>query len=64
MPCSIRDHYENFKNSILPSNAIPENKEAAEIMDDKEYYEALKKYGEELKTFTAKIWDEEYIKFN
>ncbi len=64
MPCSIRDHYENFKKSILPSNAIPENKEAAEIMDDKEYYKALKKYDEELKTFTAKIWDEEYIKFN
>ena len=64
MPCSIRDHYENFKKSILPSNATPENKEAADIMNDKEYYAALKKYDDELKTFTAKIWDEEYIKFN
>ena len=64
MPCSIRDHYENFKKSILPSNATPENEEAADIMDDKEYYAALKKYDDELKTFTAKIWDEEYIKFN
>ncbi|RLD63870.1 MAG: radical SAM protein [Bacteroidetes bacterium] len=64
MPCSIRDHYENFKKSILPSNARPENKEAADIMNDKEYYEALKKYDDELKTFTSKIWDDEYIKFN
>ncbi len=64
MPCSIRDHYENFKKSILTSNAKPENKEAAEIMNDKEYYEALKKYDDELKTFTYKIWDDEYIKFN
>jgi MoaA/NifB/PqqE/SkfB family radical SAM enzyme len=63
MPCSIRDHYETFRKSILPEGIKAENKEAEEILNDKEYFEVLKKYDEELEKLTKDIWDKEYLAY-
>lgn len=61
MPCSIRDHYDNFRKNILSKSAIGENIEAEEILHSSEYYEFMKKYDKELKLLTDKIWEKEYL---
>ena len=61
MPCSVRDHYEIFRKSILPREAKPEDENAKEALDSNEYFEILKDYDEELQGLTEKIWKNEYL---
>ena len=61
MPCSIRDHYEIFRNSVLPNDAKPEDDKAREALESDEYFEVMKKYDRELKGLTEKIWETEYL---
>ncbi len=61
MPCSIRDHYEIFRNSVLPKDAKPEDKNAKEALESVEYFETLKNYDEKLQGLTEKIWENEYL---
>ncbi len=61
MPCSIRDHYEIFRNSILTKDARPEDEKAREALESDEYFEVLKKFDEELEVLTEKIWKTEYL---
>ena len=61
MPCSIRDHYEIFRNSILPKEAKPEDKNAKEALESDDYFEVLKNYDEKLQDLTEKIWENEYL---
>lgn len=61
MPCSIRDHYEIFRNSILPKDAKPEDQKAKEALESGEYFEVLKNYDEDLQGLTEKIWEDEYL---
>ncbi len=61
MPCSFRDHYENFRKVIMPAGAKPSDKQALEAMQSKEYYEILKNYDDELERLTEKIWVQEYL---
>jgi len=62
MPCSIRDHYANFRKNILPDHAKGETKEADESLKDPNYYKTLVKYDEKLEELTEDIWEKEYIK--
>jgi len=61
MPCSIRDHYEIFRNSVLPKEAKPEDENAKEALESYEYFEVLKNYDEELQSLTEKVWKNEYL---
>jgi len=61
MPCSIRDHYEIFRNQILPANAKPEDEKAREALESPEYFQLLKNYDDQLQRLTQKIWEEEYL---
>ena len=61
MPCSIRDHYEIFRKSVLPKTAKPEDKNAKEALESDEYFEVLKNYDEELHGLTENIWENEYL---
>lgn len=61
MPCSIRDHYEIFRNSVLTKGAKPEDKKAKEALESNEYFEVLKNYDEQLQGLTEKIWETEYL---
>jgi MoaA/NifB/PqqE/SkfB family radical SAM enzyme len=61
MPCSIRDHYEIFRNSVLPKQAKPEDENAREALESEEYFEVLKNYDEELQNLTEKVWQNEYL---
>ena len=61
MPCSIRDHYEMFKDSILSEDAKPEDEKAKEALESNEYFEILRDYDEELQRLTERIWEAEYM---
>jgi len=61
MPCSIRDHYNNFRENILTKDAKPENKEAAEALESKEYRETLEKFDSDLEELSEPVWKEEYF---
>ncbi|MHC4677521.1 MAG: radical SAM protein [Planctomycetota bacterium] len=61
MPCSIRDHYEFFRNAVLPKEAKPEDENAREALESDDYFEALKDYDQELQGLTEKIWRNEYL---
>ncbi|HUW19805.1 MAG TPA: radical SAM/SPASM domain-containing protein [Sedimentisphaerales bacterium] len=61
MPCSIRDHYEIFRYSVMPTDVKPEDEKAKEALESDEYMEMLKKYDQELKRLTEEIWETEYL---
>jgi len=61
MPCSIRDHYEIFRNSVLPKDAKPEDQKAKEALESNEYFEVLRNYDDQLQSLTEKIWEDEYL---
>lgn len=61
MPCSIRDHYENFYHNILTEDARGESEEAEESRNDNEYYRRLVEYDEKLEELTKDIWENEYM---
>lgn len=61
MPCSIRDHFENFKSNILSDNAKPENEEALQMLKDPEIEKALLHMEDELRLLTEEIWEEEFL---
>ncbi len=62
MPCSIRDHYANFRKNILPDHAKGESQEAEESLKDEDYYKTLVEYDNKLERLTEKLWDRKYMK--
>ncbi|MFP4019484.1 MAG: radical SAM/SPASM domain-containing protein [Bacteroidales bacterium] len=64
MPCSIRDHYANFRKNILTENAKGESKEAEEALKDDNYYKKLVEYDNKLEDLTEDLWEEKYLKTN
>jgi hypothetical protein len=48
MPCSIRDHYRNFRENIFTEVSKPENRQAAEALVDESYYQLMDEYDSEL----------------
>ncbi len=61
MPCSIKDHFDNFKENILTDDAIGENPDANAMRSDPEFAEVLRKYDEELEKLTRVVFEEEYL---
>jgi MoaA/NifB/PqqE/SkfB family radical SAM enzyme len=61
MPCSIRDHYEIFRRSVLPSNVKPEDDKAKEALESDEYFEVMRNYDMQLENLTKRIWQSEYL---
>jgi hypothetical protein len=61
MPCSIRDHYDIFRNTVLTKQAKPENEKAKEALESDDYFAVLKSYDEQLQRLTEKIWQNEYL---
>lgn len=62
MPCSIKDHYQNFMKNILTKDAKPENEEAKQMIEDAKIKKALTDFEKELEMLTTNIWEEEYLK--
>jgi len=62
MPCSIRDHYENFKKNIVTPDVKGEDEEADAILSNPEYEKMMKEFDEELKQLTEDIFRNKYLK--
>lgn len=62
MPCSIRDHYENFKYNILTPDVKGEDEEAEAVLADPHYEAMMKEFDDELNSLTEKIFEEQYLK--
>jgi len=61
MPCSIRDHWSNFKNNILNENIKPQDECARQVLNSKEYTKVLEKFNKELEELTEPIWEKEFL---
>jgi MoaA/NifB/PqqE/SkfB family radical SAM enzyme len=61
MPCSIRDHFEDFKCNIMCPEAKPENEQAEQMVMDPDIEEALIRLEKDLEQLSDKIWQEEYL---
>ncbi|MEN8204219.1 MAG: radical SAM protein [Bacteroidota bacterium] len=61
MPCSIRDHFKNFKCHILSPGALPENEQAAQMMQDPAVEETLIRFEKDLDRLSRSIWEEEFL---
>ena len=62
MPCSIRDHYENFRENILTPETKGEDVVSEEILTDKSYYNRMQEYDKDLTDLSSEIWKYEYLK--
>ena len=62
MPCSIRDHYKNFKYNILTPDVKGEDEEAEAVLHDPEYEKMLIEFDEKLQRLTEGIFHEKYLK--
>jgi len=62
MPCSIRDHYDNFRKNILKNETKGEDKEAEAILNDESYYRRMIEYDKKFHQLTDDIWKKEYLK--
>ena len=60
MPCSIKDHYKNFREAILSKDVKSEDALAEEARNSDEYFQKLIEYDEELRKLTQPIWEKEY----
>ncbi len=61
MPCSIRDHFENFSANILTKKSKPEDTYAAHAMKSKEYKKILMDFDKEVEEATLPIWKKEFL---
>jgi MoaA/NifB/PqqE/SkfB family radical SAM enzyme len=62
MPCSIRDHYDNFRKNILKNDAKGEDNDAEAILSDESYYHLMNEYDKKFHQLTDDIWKKEYLK--
>ena len=61
MPCSIRDHYKNWKENILTPDAKPENQAAADALHSKAYEKVLENFDKKLEKITTPMWKKKYL---
>lgn len=64
LPCSIRDHYRNFRENILTVSSKPEDEYAEIALKDKDYYEKLANYESDLKKEFDPIWENQFKNIN
>jgi MoaA/NifB/PqqE/SkfB family radical SAM enzyme len=61
MPCSIRDHYRNFRENIFTEESKPENLQAEEALIDESYYQQMEDYDLELEELSRREIKAEHI---
>lgn len=62
MPCSIRDHYANFRQNILTPDAKGEDEEAEAVLHDPGYEKMLNDFDDRLQDLTTPLFREKYAK--
>ncbi len=61
MPCSIRDHWKNFRENILSETTKPEDIFAKRALESREYNETLEEFDKKLSELTEPIWKKEFL---
>lgn len=61
MPCSIRDHFEDFKCHIMSPDAKSENQQAEQLLNDPDIEQTLIRLEKDLQQLSKTIWQEEYL---
>ncbi len=61
-PCIIRDHHADMRKIIEDMKAAPLDQYAAEALKDKDYYEGMVKFDEELIEVSNPYWNAGYLK--
>ena len=61
-PCFIRDHHDVFRQIINKDEPDPENPPAKEALLDKDYMQGMIEYGKAYQDYSARVWDEHYLK--
>lgn len=61
MPCSIRDHYNNFVNNIVTPDTKGEDFTAQLALQDEEYRKIMTEYDEELERLSSAIFEEKFL---
>ena len=60
-PCPYRDHYEVIFDLIQETRPEPQDKAAAEALQDEEYRKGLIGYGNQFATVADPFWEKEYL---
>jgi len=58
MPCSIRDHYAEFRENVMDPNVQPENEPARQAIEDPDYYRRLTEFDTQLSSIMTPLWEE------
>ncbi len=61
MPCSIRDHWKNFRENIISKTTKPQDEFAKQALESEEYNKTLEEFDKELSEKTEPIWRKEYL---
>ena len=61
MPCSIRDHWSNFRKNILTEESKPADLSAREALNSPQFAETLKKFDRELEELSVPLWKTEFL---
>ncbi|OPX32376.1 MAG: hypothetical protein B1H40_02615 [Candidatus Latescibacteria bacterium 4484_181] len=64
VPCIIRDHHRIARQIVERFGARPADKAAEEALRDREYYQGLTAYGEEVARLCDPIWEKQYLRAN
>ncbi len=62
IPCAIKDHYDVMEKILNKYHPKPIDEAANEALNDKQYKENLKRYGEKVAEVTTGVWKREYLK--
>jgi MoaA/NifB/PqqE/SkfB family radical SAM enzyme len=60
-PCPYRDHHELIRKAVEQYRAKPADENAAEALQDPEYYKGMVEYGARFRKLTDEIWTKEYL---
>jgi len=61
IPCPIRDHYGVMRGIVEHHKAHPIDESADAALNDKQYYEGMVDYGEQVRELTRDIWEKDYL---
>jgi MoaA/NifB/PqqE/SkfB family radical SAM enzyme len=62
MPCSIRDHFHEFKYHVLSEDSKGSDQDAEEAIHDPEYEKVMVEYDRELEILSEELFDEKFLK--
>jgi MoaA/NifB/PqqE/SkfB family radical SAM enzyme len=59
-PCPIRDHYKDYRNMLIDTQATPVDEAAGIALTDPDYFRKMVEYGEEVERQLKPVWDQRF----